>query len=70
MLVSGNIKSEEVKVKKNLFGVHGPFECPVYKYGARTDRFFVFFANLRCPEEKPLPAFWGLRGVALLCNTE
>jgi dynein heavy chain len=65
--VSANTKSEQAKVDRQLF-TPAPYEAPVYKYTARTDRFFVFFANLRCDMEKN-NVFWSLRGVALLCNT-
>jgi len=69
LLVSANIQSAQVKVNREMFGSHGQYEAPVYKYKARTDRFFVFFVNIRCTPAKN-GVFWGLRGVALLCNTE
>jgi len=65
--VSANTKALQAKENKAIFSVP-PYECPVYKYPARTDRFFVFFANLRCEPGKN-HIFWSLRGVALLCNT-
>jgi len=69
LLVSANIQSAQLKVNREMFGSHGQYEAPVYKYKARTDRFFVFFVNIRCTPAKN-GVFWGLRGVALLCNTE
>jgi dynein heavy chain len=69
LLVSGNIKDNEKKVKRELFGSSGPFECPCYKYPARTDRYFIFFVDLKCTPDKN-PVHWGLRGVALLCNID
>ena len=69
LFVSGNVKQAEVKVCKDMFGPAGAFECPCYKYFARTDRYFIFLVNLRCPPEKP-KSHWTLRGVALLCNTD
>ena len=66
--VTANERKLEERSKKEQFGSTGPYECPVYKYANRTDRYFIFFANLRCSEEKP-PNHWTLRGSALLCNT-
>ena len=69
LFVSANIKSEEAKQKRDTYGAQGPYECPCYKYKSRTDRFFIFFVNLKCTSDKN-PAFWNLRGVGLLCNTD
>ncbi|CAM9799127.1 unnamed protein product [Ectocarpus fasciculatus] len=69
LFVSANIKSEETKQKRDTYGAQGPYECPCYKYKSRTDRFFIFFVNLKCTSDKN-PAFWNLRGVGLLCNTD
>jgi len=68
LFITGNIKKDEERSKRELFGVNGPYECPVYKYATRTDRYFIFFANLKCTTEQ-YPNIWALRGVALLCNT-
>ena len=68
LLVTGNIKKDEERARKEMFGTIGPYECPVYKYTSRTDKYFIFFANLKCTPEK-YPNKWALRGVALLCNT-
>jgi len=65
--VSANTKVLQAKVDKELFSPP-PYMAPVYKYPARTDRFFVFYANLRVDQDKN-NIFWSLRGVALLCNT-
>jgi len=69
LFVTGNIKGDEVKSRREMFGATGPFECPCYKYPARTDRYFIFLVNLKTTQEKN-PMHWGLRGVALLCNTD
>ena len=69
LLVSANLKQEEQKVKKDTFGSQGPYECPCYKYRSRTDRYMIFFVNLKCTVEKN-PSFWTLRAVGLLCNTD
>ena len=63
------ISHKQVKVKREMFGAQGPFECPCYKYSARTDRYIIFMVNLKCTMEKN-PQFWTLRGTALLCNTD
>jgi dynein heavy chain len=49
------------------YGPFGPYECPVYKYPARTDRYLIFQVLLPTLHQKPL--HWTLRGVALLCST-
>jgi dynein heavy chain len=69
LLVTALLKPDEMKSRKDLYGAQGPYECPCYKYRARTDRFFIFIVTLKCTPEKN-PAFWTLRGVALLCNTD
>ena len=65
LFVSGLVKGESEKRRKELFGSHGPYECPVYKYRPRTDRFFIFFVTLKCTVEKNAK-HWTLRGTALL----
>jgi dynein heavy chain len=67
LLVTANARNLEEKEKKSYFGPQGPYECPCYKYSSRTDRYFIFFVNLKCTAEK-YPNYWALRGVALLCN--
>jgi len=69
LYVTANSKTEQAKLRREMFGQQGPYECPVYKYPKRTDRFFIFFVTLRTTTEKP-PSHWILRGVALLCNTD
>lgn len=69
MLVTAVTKSN----KKNILssGNYGPFggyECPVYKYPSRTDRYLIFTVVLPTHNQKPL--HWTLRGVALLCTTD
>lgn len=51
----------------SAYGPSGPYECPVYKYPARTDRYLIFTIPLASAAQKPL--HWTLRGVALLCST-
>merc|ERR1711898_47592 len=37
LFVSGLVRHEAVKRQIELFGKHGPYECPVYKYPVRGD---------------------------------
>merc|ERR1712139_166018 len=53
LYVTANSKTEQAKLRKEMFGSHGPYECPVYKYPKRTDRFFIFFVTLKTASEKP-----------------
>jgi dynein heavy chain len=69
LLVSASLKTDELKSRRDLYGAQGPYDCPCYKYRARTDRFYIFIVTLRCQESKN-PAFWILRGVGLICNTD
>ena len=57
--------------KKSMDGDNGPnggFECAVYKYARRTDRFYIFSVTLATRDKKP--SHWTLRGLALLCSTD
>jgi dynein heavy chain, axonemal len=66
MLVTAVTKA----VKKSMTGDYGPYggyDCPIYKYPVRTDRYLVFIAHLPSRDRRPL--HWILRGVALLCTT-
>jgi dynein heavy chain len=67
--VSALLRTDELKSRKDMYGSQGPYDCPAYKYRKRTDRFYIFMVTLRCTPEKNC-AFWTLRGVGLLCNTE
>ncbi|CAM9303141.1 unnamed protein product, partial [Hapterophycus canaliculatus] len=49
------------------YGPHGGFDCPVYKYSLRTDKYIIFLVTL-ATRNKP-PSHWTLRGVALLCGS-
>lgn len=44
------------------------FNCPVYKYAKRTDKYIIFRVNLN--SESDPPSKWKLKGVALLCAKE
>lgn len=41
------------------------YNCPVYKYAKRTDKYIIFRVNLN--SETDPPSKWKLKGVALLC---
>ena len=51
----------------STYGPFGAYDCPVYKYPGRTDRYFVFSVMLPTQVQRPL--HWTLRGVCLLCTT-
>ena len=71
LLVSANQKDREASSMRSQGGTVGLYECPVFKYAARQDRYLVFSAHLNCPNDKKKgPSHWGLRGVAMLCNIE
>ncbi len=44
------------------------YNCPVYKYAKRTDKYIIFRVNLN--SETDPPSKWKLKGVALLCAKE
>jgi dynein heavy chain len=69
LMVSALLKTDEMKNRKDSYGSQGPYDCPCYKYRRRTDRFYIFIVTLRCSSEKN-PAFWTMRAVGLLCNTD
>merc|ERR1712154_371022 len=52
---------------KNDYGQYGPYDCAVYKYPKRNDRYLLFRLNLKTDIH---PSHWKLRGVCLLCSTE
>ena len=49
------------------YGPFGAYECPVYKYPTRSDRYLIFTVALSTQVQRPL--FWVLRGVCLLSQT-
>eukprot|EP01040_Poterioochromonas_malhamensis_P004773 gene4773-5123_t len=69
LMVSALLKQDEMKTRRDVYGAQGPYECPCYKYRSRTDRYYIFMVTLKCSVEKN-PAFWTLRAVGLLCNTD
>jgi len=75
LFVSGLIRDEALKRQTELYGKHGPYACPVYKYPVRGDGYpgnpdikdFIFYVTLKCTVDKP-KNHWTLRGAALLTN--
>ena len=56
------------KKKPDAEKMSASYNCPVYKYPRRTDKYLIFRVPLNC--EGTGPNHWKLRGVALLCSTE
>lgn len=50
--------------KKKTGDDRNSYDCPVYKYPRRTDKYLIFRVKLPCEGD---PHMWKLRGVALLC---
>lgn len=56
----------------------GMYDCPVYKYPKRTDKYLIFRVKLRCDggnqasmsRTMNASMVWKLQGVALLCSKE
>ena len=46
------------------------YNCPVYKYPRRTDKYLIFRVKLPGDQAQKTAAQWKLRGVALLCSKE
>jgi dynein heavy chain len=68
MLVTAVTKSNRKQIMSSgNYGPYGAYECPVYKYPARTDRYLIFKVLLSTQHRQPI--HWILRGVALLCST-
>jgi dynein heavy chain, axonemal len=68
ILVTAMTKSARKTITSSgNYGPFGGYDCPVYKYPARTDRYLIFSILLATHQQKPL--HWILRGVALLCST-
>jgi hypothetical protein len=60
ILVTAITKAAKKSVTSNSsYGPFGAYECPVYKYPARTDRYIIFSVLLATMNHKPL--HWTLR---------
>jgi len=49
------------------YGQYGPYDCPIYKYPKRNDRYLIFRMLLKTEAH---PFHWKLRGVSLMAQTE
>ena len=61
------ITPKDKRTKSLEYGQFEPYDCPVYRYPNRTDKYLVFRVQLRSDLH---PSHWKLRGTALLCSTE
>ncbi|CDJ35908.1 Dynein heavy chain axonemal, related [Eimeria mitis] len=61
------LTSKDKRNKALDYGQFEPYDCPVYRYPNRTDKYLVFRVQLRTDQH---PSHWKLRGTALLCSTE
>eukprot|EP00941_MAST-03F_sp_MAST-3F-sp1_P001388 g1388.t1 len=64
LYVTAMSNEERSKRSKEINGPRGAYQCPLYRYPARTDRYLVCMVDL-VTSERP-PQHWILRGVALL----
>ncbi|SCL92237.1 dynein heavy chain, putative [Plasmodium berghei] len=61
------VSNKDKKIKfiennKSMF-----YNCPVYKYNVRTDKYFIFRIHLKTDVD---PSIWKLRGTSLLCSKD
>lgn len=74
LYVSGTKKELRAqRIKSGAYGPNGPYSCPLYRYPARTDRYYISLVDLPSksvdgPAVKPKQ--WVLRGVALTSTTD
>jgi len=62
------VTKTQKKAMEGDYGSHGGYNIAVYKYPARTDRFFIF--NVVLPTRTHKPSHWILRGACLLLSQE
>jgi dynein heavy chain len=74
LYVSGTTKSLRAqRIKSGAYGPNGPYSCPLYRYPARTDRYYVCLVDLptKAIDGPAVKADkWTLRGVALVLTTD
>ena len=84
LYVTGTTKQlRREHIKSGAYGPNGPYECPLYKYPCRTDRYFISMVSLASralsagasgpgshAREAAKSDHWILRGVALACSTD
>ncbi|GAW80117.1 dynein heavy chain [Plasmodium gonderi] len=61
------VSNKDKKVKFIENNKHMFYNCPVYKYNVRTDKYFVFRIHLKTDID---PSIWKLRGTSLLCSKD
>jgi dynein heavy chain len=66
IMVTATTPSEYKKMGVS-YGPYGAYDCAVYKYPKRNDRYLIFRMKLRSELH---PNHWKLRGVALVAQTE
>ena len=59
------ITKNQRKAMGGNFGAYGGYECPLYKYPIRTDKYLISTVTLATNEQTP--EHWALRGTAMLC---
>ncbi|EUD67876.1 hypothetical protein C922_01488 [Plasmodium inui San Antonio 1] len=61
------VSNKDKKVKFIENNKHMFYNCPVYKYNVRTDKYFIFRIHLKTDVD---PSIWKLRGTSLLCSKD
>jgi dynein heavy chain len=59
---------KDLRARQIDHGPQGPYNCAVYKYPKRNDRYLIFRILLRTTDQHP--NHWRLRGVCLVAQTE
>merc|ERR1719198_633325 len=49
------------------YGQYGPYDCPIYKYPKRNDRYLIFRILVKTEQH---PFHWKIRGLSLMAQTE
>lgn len=60
------VQAKERK-KPSEYGNYGPYDCAVYKYPRRNDRYLIFRMLMKT---EATPALWKLRGVCLVAQVD
>ncbi|KJP89460.1 hypothetical protein AK88_00903 [Plasmodium fragile] len=61
------VSNKDKKVKFIENNKHMFYNCPVYKYNVRTDKYFIFRIHLKTDVD---PSIWKLRGTSLVCSKD
>eukprot|EP01035_Chromulina_nebulosa_P017190 gene17190-22709_t len=67
LFVTAHYKTSKKGSTTSDYGPFGGYDCPLYKYPTRTDKYKICMLTLPSRDSRPL--HWVLRGVALLCQT-